>query len=167
MDKQSKIEEVSNSKKSIEKTKSGVKNNKNIKKYIGGLIGFVIALLLFQFFFNSTSIIDKQLSKMANEINTHCPMMADEETRMDNVLALPDKTIQYNYTLVNLEKDKIDINLIKESLRPSILNIIETDPSMKTLRDIDVTFIYNYRDKNSIHVIKFTFTPEEYKTNAE
>ena len=151
----------------ISNVKPEVKNNTNIKKIIAAIVGFVVIFLIFQFYFTSTTLIDKQLSKMASEINESCPMMVDAETQMDNTVALPEKTIQYNYTLIKIDKDEIDIDIVRETLRPSILNIIRTDPGMKTLTDIDVTFIYNYRDKNSEHILKFTFTPDEYNNNAE
>ncbi|MCF8458865.1 MAG: hypothetical protein K9H62_23255 [Bacteroidales bacterium] len=90
-------------------------------------------------------------------------IIVDSETRLDNALALPGKTFQYNYTLVNLVKDSIDIGSLEEYLNPVILNNIKTNPDLKTFRDNDVTMAYNYKDKNSEHLLKLIFTPDQYK----
>ena len=42
------------------------------------------------------------LGKLSDEINKTCPKMIDKETRLDNSVALSNRTIQYNYTLLNL-----------------------------------------------------------------
>ena len=103
------------------------------------------------------------MMKTASEINKSCPIMVDAETRLDNTVALPNKTIQYNYTLVNIEKGDIDISEFENYLQPVILNIIKTSPDLKYFRDNDVTMAYNYKDKNGEHLLKLTFKPEDYK----
>ena len=45
----------------------------------------------------------------ASELNKSCPMMVDQDTRLDNAIALPENVFQYNYTLVNLTKDELDL----------------------------------------------------------
>jgi hypothetical protein len=36
----------------------------------------------------------------ANELNKSCLMMVDQDTRLDNAVALPENVFQYNYTLI-------------------------------------------------------------------
>ena len=77
------------------------------KKVIGAIVGRSFYCILC----SSTTLFkpptfDKQMMKTASEINKSCPIMVDAETRLDNTVALPNKTIQYNYTLVNIEKGR-------------------------------------------------------------
>ena len=112
------------------------------------------------------SLIDKALSDAANEINAQCPMTVDSDTRLDNVVALPDKTLQYNYTLVKYSKSQLteeQIAQVQSTLKIQILNTIKTSSDMKTLRDDDVTFTYVYKSNDAQELIKLTFTPQDYK----
>ncbi len=136
------------------------------KKVIGAIVGvaaFFIAYFVAQQLFFKPPTFDKQMMKTASEINKSCPIMVDAETRLDNTVALPNKTIQYNYTLVNIEKGDIDISEFENYLQPVILNIIKTSPDLKYFRDNDVTMAYNYKDKNGEYLLKLTFKPEDYK----
>ena len=135
---------------------------KNLKINIGLALGLTVAILVQQYFFKPPSF-DKQMMQMASELNKTCPVMVDAETRLDNAVALPEKTFQYNYTLVNMVKDSIDIVSIEEYLKPVILNTIKTNPDLKSFRDNNVIMSYNYKDKNSMHILKLTFTPDQYK----
>ncbi len=135
---------------------------KNLKINIGLALGLTVAILVQQYFFKPPSF-DKQMMQMASELNKTCPVMVDAETRLDNAVALPEKTFQYNYTLVNMVKDSIDIVSIEEYLKPVILNTIKTNPDLKSFRDNNVIMSYNYKDKNSMHILKLTFTPDHYK----
>ncbi len=140
-------------------------NNKqklNFKPIIGLLVGGIILILVQQYFFKPPSF-DKQMMNAASELNKTCPIMIDAETQLDNAVALPEKTFQYNYTLINRHKDSIDIVRLKEYLKPVILNTIKTNPDLKSFRDNNITMAYSYKDKNSNHILKLTFTPEQYK----
>ena len=89
--------------------------------------------------------------------------MVDAETRWDNTSIGTDKTIVYNYTLIIFNKTDIDTNLFRSVLNPQIKNTIKTNPEMKYLRGENVTFIYNYRDKSSIHNTQIKVFPKDYK----
>jgi hypothetical protein len=115
-----------------------------------------------QYFFKPPSF-DKQMMQVASELNKTCPIMVDAETQLDNAVALPEKTFQYNYTLINMYKDSIDIEKLEEYLKPVILNTIKTNPDLNSFRDNNVVMSYNYKDKNSAHVLKLIFTPDQYK----
>lgn len=143
-------------------SKQDDKKKLNFKTIIGLVVGLSIAILVQQYFFKPPSF-DKQMMSVASELNKTCPIMVDAETQLDNAVALPDKTFQYNYTLINMDKDSIDIVRLEEYLKPVILNTIKTNPDLKSFRDNNVTMSYNYKDKNSNHILKLTFTPEQYK----
>ena len=103
------------------------------------------------------------LQLIANEMNKSCPMMVDEETRLDKV-TLPSKTVfQYNYTLINYEKTEIDTVKIKSNLEQNIIQLIKTNPQMEYQRQNNVTMNYIYNDKNGDYLMSIIITPELYK----
>lgn len=113
--------------------------------------------------FSSTTKEDKFLTEMVNEANKSFPMMIDSETRIDNYLALPNNTLQYNYTLVNSTKDSLDLEELKNYLEPNIINNIKTNPDMQLLRDKNMSFNYYYKDKNGNYLFNIKVNPENYK----
>jgi hypothetical protein len=142
-------------------------NNKMEKKKIIGMIvgaaAFLIAYFAVQQVLFKPPTFDKQMIQIASELNKSCPIMVDAETQLDNTVALPDNTFQYNYTLVSMERATLDISELENYLQPIILNNIKTNPDLKTFRDNDVIMAYNYKDKNGEHLFKLTFKPEIYK----
>ena len=103
------------------------------------------------------------MMQAASELNATCPMMVDEFTRLDNANALPENAFQYNYTLVDLIKSEVDLEAVKNYIRPGLITIVRSDPKLKIYRDNKTTMIYSYRDKNGEFVAKFAVTPELYK----
>ncbi len=100
---------------------------------------------------------------IANELNKNCPMMVDEETRLDKV-SLPSKTVfQYNYTLINYDKSQIDTTKLKDALEQNIIQITKTNPQMQYQRDNNVTMNYFYNDKNGDYLMTIIISPEMYK----
>ncbi len=141
-------------------------NKKDKKKIIGMIVGaaaFLIAYFAVQQVLFKPPTFDKQMMQIASELNKSCPIMVDAETQLDNAVALPDNTFQYNYTLVSMERATLDISELENYLQPIILNNIKTNPDLKTFRDNDVIMAYNYKDKNGEHLFKLTFKPENYK----
>ena len=89
--------------------------------------------------------------------------MIDSETRLDNTITLPPKIFQYNYTLVNIEKETVDIIALKEYIEPNITNFVRTNPDMKFQRDNKVTVNYYYQDKDRNYLFTISVTPEQYE----
>ena len=108
--------------------------------------------------------IQSMLFKVSQKINESLPMTVDADTRMDSMISLSNRTIQYNYTLVNTEKEYFDKNIIDKVFYPTLLNDVKTNPGLKPFRDINITLVYNYRDKNGKFLLKYTFPPEKYKS---
>lgn len=142
-------------------------NNKMDKnKAIGmivGLAAFFIAYFAVQQVFFKPATFDKQMMQISSELNKSCPIRVDAETQLDNAVALPDNTFQYNYTLVGMERATVDIPELENYLQPLILNTIKTNPDLRIFRENDVTMVYNYKDKKGEHLFKLTFKPENYK----
>ena len=89
--------------------------------------------------------------------------MIDSETRFDNAIALPDNIFQYNYTLINVLKDSINVEEFKDFLDPTITNYVKSNPDMKIMRDRETTVNYYYKDKTGIFLFTVSITPDKYK----
>ena len=135
------------------------------KTTLGAIVGVVVFGLSYfavqQLFFKPVSF-DKAMMQAASEINKTCPIIVDKDTRLDNVVALPENVFQYNYTLVNLDKSEVNIDTVKKYIEPGIINNVRTHPDLKPYRDNKVTMAYNYRDKDGEFVLKISVTPDMY-----
>ena len=134
------------------------------KKTISIVIGVAFAILAFfavQQFFKSPTL-NKELVKLASDMNKTLPMMVDSETRLDNTTACPNNTFQYSYTLINYDKESIDVIELKRTLEPHIVNQLKSSPQMQWQRDNKVTLDYYYKDKNGIYLFTITVKPEQY-----
>ena len=136
------------------------KKKKPTAVIIGTVVG-ILVVIIFQFL--KSPSFDKTLMKIASEMNKTCPIMLDSETQLDNTIALPHKVFQYNYTLINMDKEFIDTIEVKASLEPNIVNWLRTDPAMQFARDKKATVNYRYRDKMGNYVFMISVTPEQYK----
>jgi len=149
-------------------------DDKKKKFYMGLLLlvlGLVAGHLTSRYAYNNLgcnrSSFDNTLVEAANEINQHLPMMIDSETRIDSTIALPGKTFQYFYTLINYSKDQLDAEDFEKRLRPLILNSIKTNTDMENFRKNKVTLVYLYRDKDGNEFLKFTFSYDDYTDYKE
>ena len=75
-------------------------------------IYYVLALFLLASCGSEKTDIQTMLMLTAEEMNKMCPMTVDQDTRLDNVVVLSNKTIQYNYTWVNFELEDLDLSII-------------------------------------------------------
>ena len=136
-------------------------NLKKITPFLGVIFGIIVIALLNQFVFKAPSF-DKQLMQVASEFNKPCPIMVDEETQLDNTIATPDNTFQYNYTLVNILKEEFDIQIFEETMRPLLLNNAKTNPDLKSFRDNKVNMAFYYKDKDGVFLCRISITADDY-----
>lgn len=150
---------------SISELKSNNKNKPKKKYDIKTSIGVIIGVSVMSFFSQSLfkPSLDKQLVEAANELNKNCPMNVDVDTVLENTVAAPNKTFQYNYILIRLTKTEVEMDTIKKYLFPRILENVRSNPQMKSFRDHKVTIIYSYKDKNGVFVCDYTVKPEMYE----
>lgn len=108
----------------------------------------------------------KELKESAATTNKLGPQILSDGVRLDNVSASDDNTFQYNYTLLEDEKEKVtpeEIEVFKTSAREEALKVIKTSDEMKMFRDHKVTLKYHYVDKNGKPLTDFTIAPTDYK----
>jgi hypothetical protein len=135
---------------------------RNIIISIIGLITFGFLFFIIQYFSSEKPTFDKVMIEYANEINKTCPSKVDEDIRLDNTMAMPNNKFKYNYTLINLEKQNIDSNEIKDLLEPTLINNIKSSPDFKIFRDNKTTLTFNFKDKNGQYVLEINVTPKNY-----
>jgi hypothetical protein len=135
-------------------------NTSRIIAVVAGGVFFVVAYVATQNLFKPS--FDKTLVEVASEMNKTCPMMVDQETRLDNTVALPGKVLQYNYTLINYSKDEVSADTLIKYIKPGIVNTARTSPDMKSFRENSVTMDYNYKDKDGVFILKISVTPDMY-----
>jgi hypothetical protein len=139
----------------------------NIKRIIITAIVFAISSSLagfgVRYFTNKNNTFDKQLMRIASELNKTCPIMVDKDTQLDNSIALPDNIFQYNYTLVNHSRNELNIEQLQNTVTPRILNNIKTNEGLKYFRNNKVTMSYSYNDKNGVFLFVLKFKYKDYK----
>ncbi len=140
---------------------NNTKKGKKVSTVIGTVVGLVVFYLIKYFLFSTPSF-DKAMMQVASKLNETCPVMVDQETRLDNVIAMPDNVFQYNYTLVNWVKDSLDVEIFEQNMQPQILNTVKTNPDMKSFRDHKVTLAYNYKDKDGTYITKISVSSDQY-----
>ncbi|MDR7209720.1 hypothetical protein [Flavobacterium piscis] len=140
------------------------KNNK-ITVVIGIVIVFVVLFwTLTQYdFFSEKPVTDTQMTELVAKYNKNCPLTIQEGIRLDSVTLPKDNTVQYNLTLVNVEKATADIATIKENIEASLISTAKENPGLKVFRDHNYTLGYKYTDKRKIYLFDITIIPNQYK----
>ena len=103
------------------------------------------------------------VERLAAKINFKCPFMVDVDTRMDSVHILPDSTFQYNYTLVNQVRDKMDVMGLTAYIGSQLMETVRHSSTMKLQRDQQLRMIFYYRDRNGDFVTQIIIEPEDYQ----
>ncbi|KIO50795.1 zinc ribbon domain-containing protein [Flavobacterium hibernum] len=151
---------------SIEKKKADKPERKfNLKTFLGFVAGFIVMFFVMQLPFkpSSDTSVDKVLVQAANKVNKNCPMNVDANTTLKNAVALPNKTLQYNYVLVGITKADVKIDTVRKYIFPRILEDVRNNPQLKSFRDNEVTIKYNYTDSNGAFLTEYVVTPEMYE----
>lgn len=92
------------------------------------------------------------LIKICSDINKTCPFNIDKDTRMENVVYTPsDTTLTYNFKFVNLSKQDIDLETMKEGMQKIVSARAKDDPTFNTFREMKVHVSGTYYDKNNFY----------------
>lgn len=116
---------------------------------------------------NSQEGVDNKALKVVAQFNSKCPMMIDQETRMDGIEVKNGNTIVYKYTLINLFAAKVDTARFNSALRPGIINTIKTNAELNELKRIKSSFEYYYKDREGKFIYSFLITPEDYNDQPQ
>lgn len=124
---------------------------------------FALAYYSAQGIFFKQNSFNNVITEAERQLNESCPVMVDEDTRLDNATVLPGNIFQYNYTMINSVRDEINIPELENYLEPLLVDNVKTNPDLKIYRDNNITMIYHYKDKFGEAVMKILVTPEKYK----
>ena len=139
--------------------------NKTMKTSLGSVVGIILGTIIYQLishFVFAPPTFDEQLMKISSEINKSCPFMVDQDTRLDNTMGGPGKSITYNYTLVNYLEEDINSDELRKFITPQLINNIKINDDMKTFRENEVSLKYNYKDKVGKPILSVTISPSDY-----
>src|SRR6187402_412403 len=137
-------------------------NKKLLIRKVLKIVTVVVLVSVAQYYYTKNKSVGKELTALVTKYNNACPMMISNDIRMESVNTLPHNTIQYDFTLVSVQKESIDIKALKKSVETEILTSSKTNPSLEAFRDNGSTVIYNYKDSNEKELFKITLTPEMY-----
>jgi hypothetical protein len=123
----------------------------------------LVVLLLGAYFMLRIPSFKNELEDTSAALNKTCPMMADENTRLDNTEVVDGNKFQYNYSLVNFLKDSIDIEVMRSGFEPAMIDNCRKNPELELFRKNKITFIYSFKDKLGAFVTKIFVRPEQYQ----
>jgi hypothetical protein len=66
-------------------------------------------------------------------------------------------------TLVNVEKETAELDLIGKEIGKSIITTAKANPGLEVFRENDYTLIYKYSDKNKKFMFDVKAEPDQYK----
>jgi hypothetical protein len=135
----------------------------NFLKIFGLVLVVAVLFIATQKIFFKTPSTNIEISTFVKTMNKTCPSMIDTETRLDKVMASSDKNLQFNYTLIHMNKDSLPIERLKKYLEPRILQKIKTSPTLNQFLYKNLTWIYSYNDMKGDFIFKITYTPEQFK----
>ncbi|HJY12209.1 MAG TPA: hypothetical protein VJ304_05435, partial [Flavobacterium sp.] len=96
----------------------------------------------------------------------NCPLKIQEGIRLDSV-SLPnlpeEEAVQYNLTLLNVDKETAEIDVIQAEIEKSLISTAKANPGLQVFRDNDYTLIYSYKDKKKTFLFAVKILPDQYK----
>ena len=132
------------------------------------IIGIAIALaLFFQFYLSENKEeVKSEITELVAKYNKNCPLKIQEGIRLDSV-SLPmhsdEGAVQYNLTLLNVEKETAEVDVIKDEIEKSLISTAKANPGLQVFRDNDYTLIYSYSDKKKVFLFSVKILPDQYK----
>ena len=138
------------------------RNKKLLIRKVIKIVFAVVLMFLAQYYFIGKKTIGDEITPLVENYNKACPIMISNDICMESVNSLPENTVQYDFTLVRVDKENIDIKALKTSVEKEILSSSKTNPSLEAFRSNSSTVVYVYRDMNQKNLFKITLTPEMY-----
>jgi len=129
------------------------------------LIGIAIALTAyFQFYLSeNASEVKTEVSELVQKYNKNCPLDIQEGIRLDSVNLPQKELVQYNLTLLNVEKQVAEVDVIQKEIEKSLVSTAKANPGLQVFRDNDFTLVYHYTDKKKAFLFDVKILPDQYK----
>lgn len=104
----------------------------------------------------SNKDIDYILQNTISGLKEHLPMMVDESTELIDCKVLPQKTLQYIYTLKNISIAQFDSIAFKANQVPVITGALKNVNETKEILDAGGTFHYIYKDRDEKYLCQIS-----------
>lgn len=129
------------------------------------IIGIAIALAVyFQFFLSEKADeVNTEIATLVEKYNKNCPLKIQEGIRLDSVSLPEERVVQYNLTLLNVEKVTAEVDVIQVEMEKSLLSTAKANTGLQVFRDNDYTLIYSYSDKKKTFLFNVKILPDQYK----
>lgn len=125
-----------------------------------------IFILVGSFYWARENQVNSFLTETTTELNKKLPMNIDSETRIDSVSVLPNNTIWYQYTLLNIEKSSANIEEMKQEKQKSIFDWMKVNTQSKVMFDKNISMNFSFLDKNWEFLFDVILSPEMFKWNS-
>lgn len=144
------------------------KNKRKQNILLLSVIGIAVVLAVyFQFFLSENKgEVKVEIKELVAKYNQNCPLKIQEGIRLDSVSlpTLPEESlVQYNLTLLNVEKETAEIDVIQKEIEKSLISTAKANAGLQVFRDNDYTLVYSYKDKKNVFLFDVKILPDQYK----
>lgn len=109
----------------------------------------------------SETNVDNVLTKLASQMNKKLPVAVDNDTRLDNVSAVPGRQFIYQYTLLNLNSADVSADSFGKLFKPQLKSRLCSSEEMQNFLKNGVTVSYLYKGKDGEPIGSAKFAPSE------
>lgn len=109
----------------------------------------------------SLTAVESALRTMVNEANRGMPVLLDQDTRMDSLVAGPGAMLTYMYTLTTLRAGEVDRSALEQRIRGPIKLGVCSAPDLQEFFQYGVTLRYYYRGSDGGFAAQGDVTPKD------
>lgn len=128
---------------------------------ISGIIAISVAL--FFYITSEKAAENTELKELVAKYNQNCPLTIQDGIRLESVSLPEEKVVQYNLTLVNVDKKTAEVETIKQNIEQSLISTAKANPGLKEFRDNHYALVYSYKDKKKAFLFDVKILPHQYK----
>jgi hypothetical protein len=137
------------------------------RSIIGAVAAVVLAAVIIPMLFKDRaglgggelSAVQREIVRLSNETNKRLPMQVDAETVLVTTTPQTGNALMYHYKLPNVTAGELRPGFITEALKPAAVAGYKT--KMQNIRDLGISLIYQYSDKNGNLLESFTIGPND------
>ncbi|MDI9605956.1 MAG: hypothetical protein QM305_11665 [Bacteroidota bacterium] len=107
--------------------------------------------------------LNKQLNRMALEVNESAPVMLNSFIRLEGASVSSDNVFQYRYTVLNTDNPDSMVQSGLPLLRETIRNEYKSKPQLRVFKENNVVVEYMFMSEENRVIHSLRMNPEEYK----
>ncbi|MBE8727252.1 hypothetical protein [Flavobacterium hungaricum] len=124
----------------------------------------IVLVVLFQFYLShDAKETNTEINELVEKYNKNCPLRIQEGIQLDSVSLPKERRVQYNLTLLNVEKETAEVEIVQEEIRKSLISTAKANPGLQIFREKDFILIYHYNDKKKAFLFDIEVFPYQYK----